>query len=139
MIFLSTFQVKLSTISGSGEGLFAKRDIKAGEVVSFFGGFIVANKMINHKLDRKNIEIELGPINKMWVESFSWRTISHKDHLEVCLPISRLLSVLSGMWSSMKITYYNTYVDFKPPNNKNNLCLLHWSYSDFEIIIVMFY
>ena len=31
-------------------------------------------------------------------------TISHNDHLEVSLPISRLLSGLSGMWSSMKIT-----------------------------------
>ena len=31
-------------------------------------------------------------------------TISHNDHLEVGLPISRLLSGLSGMWSSMKIT-----------------------------------
>ena len=28
----------------------------------------------------------------------------HKDHLEVCLPNSRLLSGLIGMWSSMKIT-----------------------------------
>ena len=36
-------------------------------------------------------------------ELFSWKTTSHKDHLEVFLPISRLLSGLYGMWSSMKI------------------------------------
>ena len=38
------------------------------------------------------------------LELFSWKTTSHKDHLEVCLPNSRLLSGLIGMWSSMKIT-----------------------------------
>ena len=35
---------------------------------------------------------------------FSWKTTSHKDHLEVFLPNSRLLSGLIGMWSPMKIT-----------------------------------
>ena len=29
---------------------------------------------------------------------------SHKDHLEACLPIIRLLSDLYEIWSSMKIT-----------------------------------
>ena len=29
---------------------------------------------------------------------------SHKEHLEICLPIRRLLSGLIGMWSSMKTT-----------------------------------
>ena len=38
------------------------------------------------------------------VEVFSWKTTSHKDHLEVCLPTSRLLFGLYGMWSSMIIT-----------------------------------
>ena len=38
------------------------------------------------------------------VELFSWKTTSHQDHLKVCLRISRLLSGLHGMWSSMKIT-----------------------------------
>ena len=40
------------------------------------------------------------------LELFSWKTTSHKDHLEVFLPNSRLLSSLIciGMWSSMKIT-----------------------------------
>ena len=38
------------------------------------------------------------------VELFSWKTTSHKDHLEVGLPNSRLLSSLIGMWSYMKIT-----------------------------------
>ena len=35
---------------------------------------------------------------------FSWKITSHKDHFEVCLPNSRLLSGLIRMWSSMKIT-----------------------------------
>ena len=38
------------------------------------------------------------------VELISWKTTSHKDQLEICLPNSRLLSCLIGMWSSMKIT-----------------------------------
>ena len=38
------------------------------------------------------------------VELFSWKTTYNEDHLEVCLPIRRLLSDLYGMWSSMKIT-----------------------------------
>ena len=39
------------------------------------------------------------------VELFSWKTTYNKDHLEACLPNSRLLiSGLFGMWSSMKIT-----------------------------------
>ena len=38
------------------------------------------------------------------LELCSWKTTSHKDLLEVCLPNSRLLSGLIGMWSSMKIT-----------------------------------
>ena len=37
------------------------------------------------------------------VELFSWKTTSHKDHLEVCLSNSRLLSGLIRIWSSMKI------------------------------------
>ena len=37
------------------------------------------------------------------VELFSWKTTSHKDHLEVCLPNSKLLSDFIGMLSSMKI------------------------------------
>ena len=40
----------------------------------------------------------------MKIEVFSWKTISHKDHLEVCLPNIILLSGLIGIWSSMKIT-----------------------------------
>ena len=45
-------------------------------------------------------------ITTQYVELFSWKTTSHKDHLEleVCLPNSRLLSGLIGMWSCMKIT-----------------------------------
>ena len=50
-------------------------------------------------LTKKYIEL-----NKDSVELFSWKTTSHKDHLEVCLPNSRLLSGLIGMWSSTKIT-----------------------------------
>ena len=38
------------------------------------------------------------------MELFSWKTTSHKDHLEVYLPNSRLLSGLIRMWSSVKIT-----------------------------------
>ena len=44
------------------------------------------------------------------LELFSWKTTSHKAHLEVCLPKSRLLSGLIGMWSCMKITL----IIFKP-------------------------
>ena len=33
-------------------------------------------------------------------------SISHKDHLEVCFPNSRLLSGLYGMWSSMEISLH---------------------------------
>ena len=44
------------------------------------------------------------------VELFSWKTTSHKYHLEVCLPNSRLLSGLIGMWSSMKITLHIFFV-----------------------------
>ena len=40
------------------------------------------------------------------VELFSWKATSHKDHYEVCLPISRLLSGLYGMWSSIKTTLH---------------------------------
>ena len=40
------------------------------------------------------------------VELFSWKTTSLKDHLEVCLPNSRLLSGRIAMWSSMKITLF---------------------------------
>ena len=48
-----------------------------------------------------SLEIE---VIKQKIELFSWKTTSHKDHLEVCLlPNSRLLSDLIGMWSSMKI------------------------------------
>ena len=36
-------------------------------------------------------------------ELFSWKTTPYKDHLEVCLPNSWLLSDLIGMWSSIKI------------------------------------
>ena len=32
------------------------------------------------------------------------KTAAHKDNLEVCLPISILLTGLYGLWSSMKIT-----------------------------------
>ena len=45
-------------------------------------------------------------IIKHFKELFSWKTTSLKAHLEVCLPKSRLLSGLIGMWSSMKITLY---------------------------------
>ena len=38
------------------------------------------------------------------LELFSWKTTSHKDNIEVCLPNSQLLSGLIGMWSPMKIT-----------------------------------
>ena len=60
----------------------------------------------------------------MNIELFSWKTTSNKDHLEVCLPNSRLLSGLIGMWSSMKITivshqvrcnslkHFSDYIDF---------------------------
>ena len=37
---------------------------------------------------------------------FSWKATFHKVHLEVCLPNNRLLSGLSEMWSSMKITVH---------------------------------
>jgi len=40
------------------------------------------------------------------LELFSWKTTFLKDRLEVCLPNTRLLSGLIGMWSSMKITLY---------------------------------
>ena len=46
------------------------------------------------------------------VELFSWKTTSHKYHLEVCLPNSRLLSGLTGMWSSMKIALHITQIYF---------------------------
>ena len=42
----------------------------------------------------------------------SWKTTSHKDHLEVCFPNSRLLSGLYGMWSSMKMTLRGYWLDF---------------------------
>ena len=42
------------------------------------------------------------------------------NHLEVCLPISRLLSGLIGMWSSMKITLIHT------KNDLANICLIHF-------------
>ena len=39
-----------------------------------------------------------------YVQLFSWKTTFHKDHLEVCLPNSRLVHGLLGIWASMKIT-----------------------------------
>ena len=41
-------------------------------------------------------------LDSYYLESFSWKTTSHKDHLEVCLLHSRLLSGLYGTWSPMK-------------------------------------
>ena len=43
----------MSGIEGSGDGLFAKQSIKRGEVICFVNGFFVANKMIQHPLDRR--------------------------------------------------------------------------------------
>ena len=38
------------------------------------------------------------------LELFSWKATFHKDHLEVRLPIRRLISGLYGMlWPSMKL------------------------------------
>ena len=41
------------------------------------------------------------------LELFSWKTTTHKDHLDVCLPNSRLLSGLTRMWSCLKITLFS--------------------------------
>ena len=38
------------------------------------------------------------------VELFSWKTTCYNDHLELCLPNTRLLSGLFWMWYFMKIT-----------------------------------
>ena len=48
------------------------------------------------------------------VELIAWKTTSHKDHLEVCLPNSRLLSGLYGMLSSMTISL--VFISGKPQN-----------------------
>ena len=45
----------------------------------------------------------------MYVELLSWKTTSHEEHLDVCLPNGRLQSGLLRKWSSMKITLINTY------------------------------
>jgi len=49
----NSVEVKMSGIEGSGDGLFAKQSIKRGEVICFVSGFFVANKMIQHPLDRR--------------------------------------------------------------------------------------
>ena len=48
---------------------------------------------------------------KIHLELFSCEITSHKDHIEVCLPNSRLLSGLIGIWSSMKITLLENISD----------------------------
>ena len=49
-------------------------------------------------------KIDLMRFYDTLLKSFSLKITSHKDHLEVCLTISILLSGLSKMWSSMKIS-----------------------------------
>ena len=63
---------------------------------------------------------------------FSWKTTSHKDHLEVCLLNSRLLSGLIGMWSSMKITLLATKLAFLKQSLKKPL-IFHIFYYKFNV------
>ena len=55
------------------------------------------------------------------LELFLWKTAFNKDCLEVCLPNSRLLSDLIGIWSFMKITLYQIKLNKKI--NPKNKCL----------------
>ena len=66
------------------------------------GGDFVATFLENNTMELRILEAT-GDID---IELLSWMNTSHKDHLEVCLPKSRLLSGLIGMWSSMKITLH---------------------------------
>ena len=59
----------------------------------------VLNSSFNVSL---NYQLQLLENNK--IDIFSSKITSHKDHLKVCLPDSRLLYGLIGMWSSMIIT-----------------------------------
>ena len=43
-----------------------------------------------YKIDGIDLDIEAGAGDKQ-VKVFSWRTTSHKGHIEFCLPGSRLM------------------------------------------------
>ena len=45
--------MKISNVEGSGDGLFTKRDIRRGEIISFYSGFYVSGKLITNPLDRR--------------------------------------------------------------------------------------
>ena len=49
----------------------------------------------------------MNGIPKLKVEIFSWKTTSHKDHFEVCLPHSWLLSGLIVVGLPWKLLYSN--------------------------------
>ena len=74
---------------------------------------------MNYKGRPKKTNCISRQIYQALLELFSWKTTSHKDHLEVYLPISRVLYGLSGMWSSMKITLIKSY----------NAMVNNWQYS----------
>ena len=54
-----TVEVQISTIKNSGDGLFALRDIKKGEVISFYSGY-PSNGNLKKALDFDNYEGTLG-------------------------------------------------------------------------------
>ena len=54
-----TVEVQISTIPNSGEGLFALRDIKQGEVVSFYSGYPISGNL-KKPLDVARYEGTLG-------------------------------------------------------------------------------
>ena len=54
-------------------------------------------------------------ISYLDIELFSWKTTSHKDHLEVCLPMCRLLSGLYCLWD---VVFQENYSKLK------------WAYND---------